>query len=85
MMNFDETKTMLAVDLVPQSAAHWLRVIVAVLAVGLGTTDIVISRFVHDPPGAWEKEPIFLIILGIGILFTKTVIELAKALLPWKK
>ena len=69
-------------DLAPKSGEHWLRMIAGCVAILLGTCDIVISRFVREGP--WEKEPIALIVIGLGIIFTKTVIELAKALLPWK-
>lgn len=69
-------------QLAPQSGEHWLRLVAGAIAIALGTVDIVISRFIHGQP--WEKEPIALIVLGFGVIFTKTVIELAKTLLPWK-
>ena len=82
-MNLDKTKANIAEDLSFKSNTHCLRIAAAGIAVFLGVADIVLSRFFHEGP--WEVEPLFLIVLGMGILFTKTIIELLKALLPWKK
>ena len=81
-MNFDETVNMLAVDLNPKSSGHWLRVGFAIAIASVGLADIILSRFVREGP--WEWMPLLMVFGGVGILFTSTVISVAKALLPWK-
>jgi hypothetical protein len=68
-------------DLKPQSPEHRVRLIGAAFVSGLGGFDIVISRFFRDQPWSWES--LILVLFGVGIVFTGTIIKLAKALLPW--
>ena len=82
MMQTQQIAAQAKSDMKPQSGAHWLRVVAGALAIVLGSTDIVLSRFMRGDP--WAKESIALIVIGLGVIFTGTVIELAKALLPWK-
>ena len=81
-MNFEETAVFVAKDLMPKSSAHWLRASFAIVIASVGLADIILSRFVREGP--WEWMPLLMVFGGVGILFTSTVIAVAKALLPWK-
>jgi len=83
-MNFDKTAAYVAADLKPKSGADWVRVVFATSICFVGLTDIVVTRIVREPPGPWEWMPLLLIFGGAGLLFTGSVIAIAKALLPWK-
>lgn len=85
-MKLNESQMVQAVksDLTPKSGSHWARVVFSIAICFVGLIDIVVSRWVRDPPGEWEWMPLLMVFGGTGILFTGSVIAIAKALLPWK-
>lgn len=83
-MTIEETKAIAAQDLKPRSSQHWLRIAFAVALVSVGLADIVKARLLSEPALPWEWMPLLIVMIGIGVMFTGTIIALAKALLPWK-
>ena len=79
-MNLAQTKAHLAAELVPKSAEHWTRLAFAAVVTGAGVFVVVVQVLAGTL--GWIGP--ILILAGTGIMFTKTMISLAKALLPFK-
>lgn len=76
-----EIKNAAATDLKPKGK-HWFRFVAAIALMTVGLADIVRARFFCTPAEAWPKEAIFMVLIGIGIVFTNTIITMVKAFIP---
>lgn len=81
MMDLTETKAGLGDDLAPQSVDHWVRIGFAAVIAATGIFVIMFQCLQTGRPG-WTG--IIIVFGGVGIAFTRTVIALSKALLPFK-
>ena len=79
-MNFQETKAHLATELAPQSIEHRVRFAFAGAIVAVGLFVTVVQCLNHEL--GWIGPT--LAVIGAGVAFTKTVLSLVKALLPFK-
>jgi len=73
---------MMKVDLTPQSTPHLVRIVIGCLMIVAAVIKMLLI-------GDFDKNDAIIIAgfggAGVAILFTNTVVEVAKALLPWKK
>lgn len=70
----------------PRSGDHLVRIVLGALVSGIGAMDV----FVHVlTQRSWDLYGVIVALAmvfgGLGIIFTKTVIEIAKSVLPWTK
>lgn len=80
------TAKMMAQDLTPKSAPHWIRIVVSVLMILVALAVVVIKALTS---ATFDKNDVIIVVgfggAGVAILFTNTVLEIGKAFLPLKK
>ena len=79
-MSLGNTKTAFAAEVSPQSAEHWVRLVFSAVITAVGVFVVIIECLHHSI--SWVGP--VMVFGGVGVAFTKTVVSLAKAILPFK-